>query len=159
MNTISIVLVILSISVCVLLTIVVYNPATRWTAWFITPVLCIAAYLGYSSAEDLKGSATRNVYKDDAVFLGSSVTQKWIYVLIQPVNIDEPILMALPFTETLAKQMTEANQNLCEGKPQGTRGVQGTAAGDPSDQNEQSVKSGVLSLEVYDFTARIGRMK
>lgn len=153
MSTITIVIAILAISTCILLAIVAYNPTTRWIAALIIPALCIAAYLGWNSAEDLKGYATTNIYEDDSLFLGSvAAPPRYIYVWIQPLNRDDTILMSVPYTESLAVKMSEANKNLCEGKPQGVKGRNKKSNGELSnDMKNTGNTNGSETLEVYDF--------
>jgi hypothetical protein len=158
MSNISIILAILSISICILLSIIIYNAATRWITLLIVPFLCIAAYLGYNSAEDLKGSATSNIYKNEALFIAGTVTQKYIYVLVQPLSTDEPILMMLPYNDSLAQNIAEAAKNLCEGKPQATSGFPTNEAGQTDDRKD-GTQSDVDSFQVYDFNANKGKLK
>ena len=160
MNAIGVVILILSISICILLAIVVYNKATRWIATLIVPLLCVAGYFGWTSAEDLKGRATSNVYSDRALFLGSFASPpQRIYVWIQPLDTDEPILMSVPFTENLAQRMAQANKDMCEGKPQATRGVPGQGKSDDDDEKNKNGQGNNPSLEVYDFNILVRPMK
>lgn len=160
MNTISLVIIILSISICILLAVIVYNKTTRWITAFIVPLLCIAGYLGWSSAEDLKGHATSKVYSDNAMFLGSVANPpQRIYVWIQPLDTNEPLLMSLPFTEKLARRMAQANKDVCDGKPQATKGTPGNKESGDEDENDESGQRSTPSLEVYDFNILIGPMK
>lgn len=157
MSSITLVIAILSISTCILLSIVAYNRATRWIAAVIIPALCVAAYLGWNSAEDLKGYATTKIYEDDALFLGSvAAPPKFIYVWVQPLNTDETILMSVPFSESFAVRMAQANKDLCEGKPQGVKG-QGKKSNreDAKEADEFLDGNGPVTLEVYDFNLRI----
>lgn len=161
MSSISIVIAILSISVCILLAIVVYNKATRWIAALIVPSLCIAAYLGYGSAEDLKGLPTKRMYLDNALLLGSSAAPpQWIYVWIQPLDTSEPLLISVPFTERLAKQMAQANKDICEGKPQGVKGIPSNdKQGDEDDDSNDQGRSYHQTLEIYDFNILVRPVK
>lgn len=157
MSSITLIIAILSISTCILLAIVAFNRATRWIAAVIIPALCMAAYLGWNSAEDLKGYATTKIYEDDALFLGSfAAPPKYVYVWVQPLNTDETILMSVPFTESFAVQMAKANKNLCEGKPQGIKG-RGTKSNkdDAKEADDFLDGNGPVTLEVYDFNIRI----
>ena len=159
MTNLAAVLAILSISICILLAIVVYNRTTRWIAALVIPMICVAAYLGWNSANDIKGYPTKKIYQEDALYLGSiAAPPKYIYVWIQPLATDEPILMAMPFTQSKAEQMAKANKDLCEGKPQGTRGRSGTD-GSTEEGNTDSQLSGKDSLEVYEFTIKTGPLK
>lgn len=160
MSAVSIVIAILSISVCILLAIVAYNKATRWISVLVVPMLCVAAYLGWTSAEDLKGKPTKNLYTENAMLLGSSASPpQWIYVWIQPLDTSEPLLMSIPFTERLAKQMAQANKDMCEGKPQGVKGI--PRKGDPStdEDAEEQGQGNSPTLEVYDFNILVRPMK
>lgn len=152
MNSIGLVIVILSISISILLAIVVYNKTTRWIAALVVPLLCVAGYIGWNSAEDLKGRATNIVYEESAMFLGSVANPPHkIYVWIQPLDSNEPLLMSLPFTERLAKRMAQANKDVCEGKPQATKGVPGNGESEDDDSSSEKGQTSTPSLEVYDF--------
>lgn len=159
MTSLAAVIIILAISVCILLAIVVYNKATRWIAALIVPLLCIAAYLGWNSAESLKGWPTKNVYNDDALYLGSmAAPPKYIYVWVQPLATDEPILMSMPFTQQLAEKLAQANKDLCEGKPQGTRGAKLGENSSETDNTDGQL-SGSKSIEIYEFNIKVAPAK
>ena len=144
----------------ILLGVVVYNKTTRWVAALIVPFLCYAGYLGWQAAEDLKGSPTRKVYKDDAMYLGSSLNPpKFIYVMIQPLNTDEPILMGLPFTESLAQKMAQANKNMCEGRQTGTRGSGNPVGEEEGNETNNFGQRGEPTIEIYDFSIKVQPFK
>ena len=85
------------------------------------------------------------------MYLGSSLNPpKYIYVLIQPVNTEEPIFMSLPFTESLAKKMALANKNLCEGKQTGTRGSGNPTGEEEGDETESFGQQGEPTIEIYE---------
>lgn len=162
MDTISIVITILVVSICILLAIVVYNNATRWVAAVILPMLCLAGYLGWNSADDLRGKPTKKLYNDDAMFLGSTVDMpNYIYVWIQPLGGAEPILISMPFSQKLAAKMAQANKDMCEGKPQGVRpGDADDSDEDADDRDEQAKgKTGAKTMEIYEFNIRINPVK
>jgi hypothetical protein len=106
----------------------------------------------------LKGHATKNIHKDDAMFIAGNVTQKEIYILVQPLSADEPLLMVRPFNENLAQQITEAAKNMCEGKPQAVRGTPSNSQGENNEKHD-GVASDVDSLEIYEFNVGKGRVK
>ncbi len=154
MNTLSIVIALLSFSVMISLALAAWNRQTRWIAFALIPIVAGSIYMGWESSKTLLGLPTNTTPVGEWVLNGGvAVPSKAIYLLVTPISSDVPVFVRYPWTEKQQKKLEIYLQMICEGKT-----VMGNTRGGTNKEGQNGTISGNIDRDgdfvLYNFNAQ-----